>query len=136
LLNELEDKMKKKHKKYTVEFKLKVIELIHLNFSIHVLSNKLCIDSKTIREWLKNEDSLKLVSYKSEKFRFNRNTGKTTYFTPEEELQIYNWIIECREGNKPVSTKNVISYAGNIKNEFYKKKMDTKLQWIYLFLKR
>lgn len=35
LLNELEDKIKKGHKKYSVKFKLKVIELIKINFSIH-----------------------------------------------------------------------------------------------------
>ena len=108
LLNELEDKIKKGHKKYSVEFKLKVIELIKLNFSIHYISNKLSIDRKTIREWLQKEDCLKIVSNKGKQFRCNRNTGKTTYFS-EEELKIYNWIIECRESGKPLSTKSVIS---------------------------
>jgi hypothetical protein len=68
MLNELEEKIKKGHKKYTIDFKLKVIELVHLNFSIHFISNKLNIDRKTIREWLKNEDSLKLVSNKDKNF--------------------------------------------------------------------
>ena len=136
MLNELEEKIKKGHKKYTIDFKLKVIELVHLNFSIYFISNKLNIDRKTIREWLKNEDSLKLVSNKDKKFRSNRNTSYNTYFSPEEESKIYNWIIECRNGLKPVSTKSVISFAGNIKNEFYNKTMNTKLQWTYRFLKR
>ena len=136
MLNELEEKIKKGHKKYTIDFKLKVIELVHLNFSIYFISNKLNIDRKTIREWLKNEDSLKLGSNKDKKFRSNRNTSYNTYFSPEEESKIYNWIIECRNGLKPVSTKSVISFAGNIKNEFYNKTMNTKLQWTYRFLKR
>ena len=136
LLNELEDKIKKGHKKYSVEFKLKVIELIKLNFSIHYISNKLSIDRKTIREWLQKEDCLKIVSNKGKQFRCNRNTGKTTYFSEEEELKIYNWIIECRESGKPLSTKSVISYASKIKEDFFNKTLNTKLQWTYRFLKR
>lgn len=92
MLNELEEKIKKGHKKYTIDFKLKVIELVHLNFFIHFISNKLNIDRNTIREWLKNEDSLKLVSNKDKKFRSNRNTSYNTYFSPEEESKIYNWM--------------------------------------------
>lgn len=79
---------------------------------------------------------MKIVSNKGKQFRCNRNTGKTTYFSEEEELKIYNWIIECRESGKPLSTKSVISYASKIKEDFFNKTLNTKLQWTYRFLKR
>ena len=50
LLNELAKTAKISHKKYTVDFKIKVLKLIHLNYSLHLLSNKLNIDRKTLRD--------------------------------------------------------------------------------------
>lgn len=47
-LNILEKEVKSGHNKYTIDFKLKVIELIHLNISLHSISNRLGIDRKTL----------------------------------------------------------------------------------------
>ena len=51
LFHECLDDAIKKHKKYMIEFKLKVLKLIYLNVSLHKISAKLGIDRKTIREW-------------------------------------------------------------------------------------
>ena len=45
-LKELEKEMKATHKKYSIKFKLKVIELIHLNLSYHYISKRIGIDGK------------------------------------------------------------------------------------------
>jgi hypothetical protein len=41
------------HKKSTIDFKLKVIELIHLNLSYHYISKRLGIDRKVLRDCVK-----------------------------------------------------------------------------------
>ena len=39
---------KNKHRKYSVSFKLKVLQLLDLNVSIHAISDKLNLDRKII----------------------------------------------------------------------------------------
>ena len=98
LLNVLAKTSKISHKKYTVDFKIKVLKLIHLNYSLHLLSNKLNIDRKTLREWKEKETSLQLVKNKSIKYRCNKTKDFIKVFNnDEEEYQIYNWIITKRE---------------------------------------
>ena len=44
-----------KHKKYSIEYKLKVLRLIDLGVSLHKINEKLGIDSKTLRDWKKKK---------------------------------------------------------------------------------
>ena len=62
-----------------------------------MLSNKLNIDRKTLREWKEKETSLQLVKNKAIKYRCNKTKGFIKVFNDEEEDQIYNWIITKRE---------------------------------------
>ena len=48
LFQELETNLKKNYKKYGIDFKLKVINLVNLNISIHSISNRLRIGRKAI----------------------------------------------------------------------------------------
>ena len=57
------------HKKYTIQFKIKVIELIHMNIALHLISNKLGIDRHLLREWLAKESEHRAVKQKDKKFR-------------------------------------------------------------------
>ena len=66
LLNELENIIKKRHKKYCIDFKLKAIKLIHLNISIQ--SNKLGIDRMIIRDSVKQESSLDNIKNKDSRY--------------------------------------------------------------------
>ena len=75
LLNELAKTAIISHKKYTVDFKIKVLKLIHSNYSLHFLSNKLKIDRKTLREWMDKESSLLMVKNKDVKYRSNKTKG-------------------------------------------------------------
>ena len=136
LLNELAKTSKISHKKYIIDFKIKVLKLIHLNYSLHLLSNKLNIDRKTLREWKEKETSLQLVKNKAIKYRCNKTKGFIKVFNDEEEDQIYNWIITKRENKLPFSTKSLCCYAGNLKKEFADKMINTQLQWAYRFLHR
>lgn len=109
-----------KHKKYSIDFKLKVLKLIELKASKHKISDKLGIDRKIIREWSDNKNSLLKVANKETSFRCNRKTGIKSYFSDFEELEIIKWISEKCKELKPISTKSLVSFAGIIKPEFKK----------------
>ncbi len=84
LLNVLAKTSKISHEKYTVDFKIKVLKLIHLNYSLRLLSNKLNIDRKTLREWKEKETSLQLVKNKAIKYRCNKTKDFIKVFNDEE----------------------------------------------------
>ena len=127
---------KNKHKKYNIEFKLKVLKLIDLNVSLHQISAKLGIDRNILRDWKKKREQLLDVKNKDKQYRCKRTKVLNTIFTEEEELIIKNWIVSCRKNYAPASTKSLICYAGNIKDKFKDKDLNLKLQWAYRFLKR
>ena len=97
LNSESENLAKAGHKKYTVEFKLKVINLYHMNLSIHLLSNKLGIDRKVIRDWINKEEDLKNVKNNKNRYRCEKKSGIIRNFTDEEEKLISEWITKNRE---------------------------------------
>ena len=51
-LFELQKEVQTSHKKYSIEFKLKVVELINLKLSYHYISKRLGIDRKVLRDWV------------------------------------------------------------------------------------
>ena len=136
LISELENIAKSGHKKYSVDFKLKVIKFYHLNLSIHLLSNKLNIDRKVIRDWINKEADLLNVKNNKNKYRCNKKSGIIRNFSDEEENFISEWIASNRAKKIPVSTKSLISYAGSINQDFSNKPINIKLRWAYRYLKR
>ena len=133
LLSELATTTKISHRKYTVDFKLKVLKLVHSNFSLHEISNKLNIDRKVLRDWMDKESSLLKVKNKDIKYRCDKTTGFIKVFTDEEEDLIYQLIIAQREKLLPVSNKSLISYAGSINKEFSEKMINTQLNGLIDF---
>ena len=74
LLDNLENELKKGYKKYSIDFKLKIINLVHLNISIHYISNKLGIDRKLIRDWVNKEAYLSEIHNKDSSYRNNKSS--------------------------------------------------------------
>ena len=118
LLDNLENEIKKGYKKYSIDFKLKVINLVHLNISIHSISNKLGIDRKLIRDWVNKEATLSGIPNKYSRFRINKSSGIVKIFIDLEEDMILEWLSERRRNNLTVSTKSLISYASSLKDNF------------------
>ena len=69
-----------KIRKFTVDFKLKVIKLIESNVSLHVISDKLNLDRKMLRDWRDKKESLLAVKNKNNKYRCNRKNGEKKFF--------------------------------------------------------
>ena len=118
LLDNLENEIKKGYKKYSIDFKLKVINLVHLNISIHSISNKLGIDRKLIRDQVNKKATLSEIPNKYSRFRINKSSGIVKIFTDLEEDMILEWLSERRRNNLTVSTKSLISYASSLKDNF------------------
>ena len=135
IISELENELKKPHRKYTIDFKIKVIKLSQMNISIHSISNRLGIDRKLIRDWIKNENILKNINNKDKRYRSCKNSGIIKEFSDEEEEKIYLWIQEKRDNKLAVSTKSIIAYACSLKTNFANKTTGAKLKWVYRFIK-
>ena len=133
--NLIEAIIKKGHRKYTIEIKQKILELIHLNYSLHFLSNKLGIDKSVFRDWIKKENLILEVKNKDKKYRCNRVQGLNTFFNDENENKIYSWIFEKRSNHLPISIKSIIVFAGTIDETFSIKTLNARLQWAYRFIK-
>ena len=135
-IQENKETMIKKHRnKYSVAFKLKVVQLLKKGFSLHLLETKLNIDRHTIRSWKDNEENLLKVRLKDKKYRKNRIAPPIKTFNDEQEENICNFIKEAREKHKAISTKTIVCYASQINANFSKNTNFAKLNWCYHFLK-
>ena len=128
LSDNLENELKKGYKKYSIDFKLKVINLVHLNISIHSISNKLGIDRKLIRDWVNKEAILSGIPNKDSRFRINKSSGIVKIFTDLEEDMKLELLSERRRNNLTVSTKSLISYASSLKDNFSNNNLAAKLK--------
>ena len=64
-IQENKETMIKKHRnKYSIAFKIKVVQLLKKGISLHLLETKLNIDRHTIRTWKDNEENLLKVRLK------------------------------------------------------------------------
>lgn len=95
LFNECLGGAKKKHKKFNIEFKIKILKLIYLNVSLHQISAELEIDKSILRNWKKKREQLFGVKNKHKQYRCKRKKGLNTIFTEDEELIIKNRIVSC-----------------------------------------
>lgn len=136
LFQQCMDHSNNKHKKYSIEYKLKVLKLIDLGVSLHKINENLGIDRKTLRDWKDKKNQSLEIKNKDKRFRCKRTTGLTTFFPEDDEIIIKNWIISCRKKYVPVSTKSLVCYAGNINPTFKAKSLKVQLRWSYRFLRR
>jgi transposase len=107
-----------------------------MNISIHSISNRLGIDRKIIRDWIKNEIILKNISNKDKRYRICKSSGIIKNFSYEEEEKIFMWIKEKRDNKSLISAKSILAYACSLKPNFSNKKIDTQIRWVYRFIKR
>ena len=109
IIAELEKELKKPLRKYSIEFKIKFIKLSKMNISIYSISNRLGIDIKIIRGWIKNENNLNNINNKDKRYRTYKVSGIIKDFSDEEEEKFFVWIKEKRDNKLPVSTKSILT---------------------------
>ena len=67
------------------------------------------------------------VNKKETSFRCKRKSGKKTFFTENEELEIIKWISENRKKLKSILNKSLVSFIWIIKPEFKQKSLNQQL---------
>ena len=64
-MNKIEkENIKRKNKKYTIEFKYEVIDMINKYVSLYAIEEKLKLDRSMMRKWKNDEEKLRLVKIK------------------------------------------------------------------------
>ena len=91
--NLIEAIIKKGHRKYTIEIKQKILELIHLNYSLHFLSNKLGIDRSVFRDWNQKENLI-LIKNKDKKYRCNRVKGLNIFLMMKMKIKTITGLLK------------------------------------------
>lgn len=107
-----------------------------MNISIHSISNKLGIDRKIIKYWIKNEINLNNIPNKDRRYCACKSSGIIKDFSDGEEEKIFIWIREKRDNKYPVSAKSILAFASSLKNSFSYKKIDAQMRWVYRFIRR
>ena len=73
---------------------------------------------------------MKEVNKKESRYRCVSKKGLNTTLS-EEELNVKNWIAECRKKSAPVSTKSLVCCVGNINETLKEKSLKFKIRWAY-----
>ena len=107
-----------------------------MNISIHSISNKLGIDRKIIKDWIKNEINLNNIPNEDRRYCACKSSGIIKDFSDGEEEKIFIWIREKRDNKYPVSAKSILAFASSLKNSFSYKKIDAQMRWVYRFIRR
>ena len=136
-INTLKKKQKKnkkmKFKKYTIDFKLKIIPLIPL-LGYYGVSKIYGIDRKSLREWKKRKNELEKIKNKENSFRLPG--GGTKIKNPEIENQISKFLLRCNEIGIPINTGMIIDELIRIEPNMKFKERSSLRKWCYRFLGR
>ena len=95
-----------------------------MNISIHSISNRLGLDRKIIRDWIKNGNNLNNIYNKDKRYRIYKSSAIIKDFLDEEEEKIFVQIKKKRDNKLPISTKSILAYAYSLKTAFPNKKID------------
>ena len=52
------EEIKRKKNKYSIDFKIKVLDMLKQGTSLHTIENKMKLDRSMVRKWRNNEDPL------------------------------------------------------------------------------
>ena len=107
-----------------------------MNISIHSISNRLGLDRKIIRDWIKNGNNLNNIYNRDKKYRIYKSSDIIKDLSDEEEEKIFVWIKDERDNKLQICTKSILVYACFLKIAFSNKKTDAQIRWVYRFIKR
>ena len=122
-----------KFKKYSIDFKLKIIPLIPI-LGYYGVSKIYGIDRKSLREWRKRKDQLEKMKNKETSFRLPG--GGTKPKNPEIENEIAKFLYRCNEIGIPTTTGMIIDELIRIQPEMKNKERSSLRKWCYRFLGR
>ena len=122
-----------KFKKYSIDFKLKIVPLISV-LGYYGVSKVYGIDRKSLREWRKRKTQLEKMKNKENTFRLPG--GGTKPKNPEIEKEIAKFLNRCIEIGIPTTTGMIIDELIRIEPNMKFKERSSLRKWCYRFLGR
>ena len=119
------------YKKYTLEFKTKIIKLAE-DKSLSYIEKNYGIARHLVRKQIKDKDSI--FSNKNTSYKIIKNGGISS--TVEYDGLIASYIKDLRESNIPVNTTDVIIYAKEIVPFFKDRTIFSLKNWASRFFRR
>ena len=123
----------KYRKKYSIQFKLKCIELVQI-LGIYGTSLILGIDKKCINSWISNKMKLQNIKQKNSSYRLPGGGCKVKFASKENEIFLF--IDRCKEIGINLNMNLIIEEFCRICPHVKKNSKNTLIKWYYRFLKR
>ena len=120
-------------KKYSIQFKLKCIELAKI-LGIHRSSLIIGIDKKCISSWKLNMKKLQSINKKSISYRLPGGGCKVKF--PNKEKDIFLFINRCKEIGIKLNMNLIIEEFCSVCPYMKKYSKNSLRKWYYRFLKR
>ena len=89
-LNEPENKSNKHRNKYSVDFKLKIIDMVNNGVSLHSIEKNMLLDRVMVRKWKEREYEFRNLKYKDKRFRKYRTDQPNKKMSDSQEEVICN----------------------------------------------
>jgi len=101
---QLKEELQKKKQKYSIEYKLGILDLLNKGISYHIIENKMNLDRAMVRRWKDNEEQLRLIKIIDKKYRKKQDWKYKKNYDRKSRKNICNFIKECREKKKAFGT--------------------------------
>ena len=122
-----------KFRKYSIEFKLKCLEMVK-KFGIYKISKSTRIDKKCIKYWIKNKEKLLNIIDKKNTFRLPRKGSLIIKI--DKEIEIIHFIFKCKEIGIPINTNLIVDELRRLCPQIKNYSIITLKKWCYKLYKR
>ena len=120
-------------KKYSIQFKLKGVELVQI-LGIYGTSIIVGIDKKCINSWNLNKKKLLKIKGKNSSYRLPGSGCKVKFLSKEKEICLF--INRCKEIGIKLNMNLIIEELCFLCPQMKKYSQNTLRKWYYRFLKR
>ena len=120
-------------KKYSIQFKLKCIELVPI-LGIYGTSLIIGIDKKCITSWNLNKKKLQKIKEKNSSYRLPGSGCKVKFLSKEKEICLF--INRCKEIGIKLNMNLIIEEFCCLCPQMKKYSKNTLRKWYYRFLKK
>lgn len=121
------------YKKYTIEFKLKILSLSEKH-SLKYIEREYGVKPSLVRSWGNNKEWLLSATHKNTSFKAIKTGGISSTHQYDGKIALY--IKELRAMSMPVNTTDIILYAKELIKEFENRSIASLRNWAFRFIKR
>ena len=101
-INEPENEANKYRNKYSIDFKLKIIDMVNNGLSLHSIEKNIHLDRAMFRKWKEKEHEFRNMKYKDKLFPKYRADQPNKIMSDSQKEDICKFIKDCRDKKKHV----------------------------------